>query len=221
MSQPASSSTTSGFTWVGFFALLGIIGLVICLGSAFAGGPTYSQIPGSVLVAHHHHTHNCCNTCNQTPCACAQPCCKSCNHNPCCCTPAPCKTVCYPPEPTFHGEVDGFETSGQLRCHNSHSIKMGGSRVTATGVESVMNAQLLHEHALNTRSRDFSGALCTTRALTTPPKEVVRTVTKTVYLSVPAPPVTLIPSYTVYSPTVVYDAYGRYWHYRNYGWYIR
>lgn len=108
-------------------------------------------------------------------------------------------------DPSFEGVLDSFETSGHVRCHSSHSIKMGGSRVAATGTESVRNAQLIYERAMNARSKDFEIAVKATEKLSAPPKEVIR------HVRVPV----AVPVYTEpYVRVVPYHYYGgRYYYY--------
>lgn len=122
---------------------------------------------------------------------------------------APPPPVLIIPEPTFEGEVDGFKVP--VRCIGN--IEMGGSRVKATGTESVANAQGLHEKALKHRSGDFAAALCTTRALSAPPTVVTRTVTVPVLVATPP-----FAGYTVIGPTMVRDPYGRRWIYSGGYW---
>jgi hypothetical protein len=79
----------------------------------------------------------------------------------------------------------------------------------------VRNAQLLHERA-NELAEDGQRRINEVMERSYAP---VRTVT-TVYLTVPVPSATLIPTYTVIGPTSVRDGFGRVWWYRNYSWYL-
>ncbi len=191
----ANRSSSSGFSFLGLGILILLVLVAGIIFVSCAGVLGQEPLPPPTPQPQIVHPHRCgCHVC------CAE------------------TIVVYPPQPSYFGEVDGFKTNGQLRCHNSHSTEMGGSRQFAVGTDSVSNAQLLHGQALNVRSRDFNTANETLRALTTPPKEVVRTVNRTIILTVPAPP---LPYYTVVGSTVVCDAYGRHWHYANYGWRVR
>lgn len=209
----SSSASQSGFSFTGLMVLIllggGMLGFFTLMASAQS--PTVATPAPRHIHAHthHHHGDDCCEC--EAP-SCEKACCKTCKKEPCCCK--------RPKEPTFHGRVIGGHTTVDRRCHGSVTLQGPSSEVYATGVESVRNAQLLHEHAeLGAREQQDRMNAAAER-MYAPPKEVVRTVTKTVVLTVPAPPVSLIPRYTVLEPTVVLDAFGRRWSYRNYGWYL-
>lgn len=190
MSQPAS-----GFSWTGLFVIVVFFAGLFWLLGAIGRAETPEVLPSPLSsVVRYVELPPECETCHHVSCSCRVP--------------------RRPKPPTFFGEVDGFKTSGQVRCQSSHEISMGGSRVSATGLESSMNAQLLHSQALASRERSFGTANETTRQLAAPPKVVEKTVTKTVYLTVPAPSF----HYVVVGPTTVCDVYGRHHYWSGYGW---
>lgn len=118
MTQPVSSN--SSFSWLGLFLLIGLVLGAVCIGSAMAQQPPYlpalTPIPQPIVVQPVPVVH-------VTGCQC-QNCIQTVVPQPFCPQPVV-PVVVYPPQPTYFGEVDGFKTSGSLRCYNSHATEMG------------------------------------------------------------------------------------------------
>lgn len=189
----SQNTTNSGFTWTGLLVILTIFFGALWLLGTIGRAETPRALPSPPsIVRYDPIPATTCETCHHVSCSCRVP--------------------RRPKPPTFFGEVDGFKTSGEVRCHGSHEISMGGSRVSATGIESSMNAQLLHSQALASRERSFGTAVCATRAMSTPPKEVVKTVVKPVYVPVPTF------THVYIDATTVCDVYGRRWKWAGYDW---